>query len=110
MLRKGKESDEKSENKGGEKMLDETLKSVKEAEAKAAAVLQKAEAKAKTMKAETENRIRTQRQDAEDAFVKDNETQLSDAEAQALKEVDALKQLIEPKRADAVKAVIASLV
>ena len=32
MLRKGKESDEKSENKGGEKMLDETLKSVKEAE------------------------------------------------------------------------------
>ena len=68
MLRKGKESDEKSENKGGEKMLDETLKSVKEAEAKAAAVLQKAEeksgsiveeakAKAKTMKAETENRI-----------------------------------------------------
>lgn len=43
MLRKGKESDEKSENKGGEKMLDETLKSVKEAEAKAAAVLQKAE-------------------------------------------------------------------
>ncbi len=62
-------------------MLDETLKSVKEAEAKAAAVLQKAEeksgsiveeakAKAKTMKAETENRIRTQRQDAEDAFVK----------------------------------------
>ena len=41
MLRKGKESDEKSENKGGEKMLDETLKSVKEAEAKAAAVLQK---------------------------------------------------------------------
>lgn len=42
MLRKGKESDEKSENKGGEKMLDETLKSVKEAEAKAAAVLQKA--------------------------------------------------------------------
>ena len=99
MLRKGKESDEKSENKGGEKMLDETLKSVKEAEAKA-----------KTMKAETENRIRTQRQDAEDAFVKDNETQLSDAEAQALKEVDALKQLIEPKRADAVKAVIASLV
>ena len=102
-------------------MLDETLKSVKEAEAKAAAVLQKAEeksgsiveeakAKAKTMKAETENRIRTQRQDAEDAFVKDNETQLSDAEAQALKEVDALKQLIEPKRADAVKAVSASLV
>ena len=100
-------------------MLDETLKSVKEAEAKAAAVLQKAEeksgsiveeAKAKTMKAETENRIRTQRQDVEDAFVKDNETQLSDAEAQALKEVDALKQLIEPKRADAVKAVIASLV
>ena len=72
MLRKGKESDEKSENKGGEKMLDETLKSVKEAEAKAAAVLQKAEeksgsiveeakAKARTMKAETENRIRTQR-------------------------------------------------
>ena len=70
MQRKGKESDEKSENKGGEKMLDETLKSVKEAEAKAAAVLQKAEeksgsiveeakAKAKTMKAETENRIRT---------------------------------------------------
>lgn len=121
MLRKGKESDKKSENKGGEKMLDETLKSVKEAEAKAAAVLQKAEeksgsiveeakARAKTMKAETENRIRTQRQDAEDAFVKDNETQLSDAEAQALKEVDALKQLIEPKRADAVKAVIASLV
>ena len=102
-------------------MLDETLKLVKEAEAKAAAVLQKAEeksgsiveeakAKAKTMKAETENRIRTQRQDAEDAFVKDNETQLSDAEAQALKEVDALKQLIEPKRTDAVKAVIASLV
>lgn len=36
MLRKGKESDKKSENKGGEKMLDETLKSVKEAEAKAA--------------------------------------------------------------------------
>ena len=45
MLRKGKESNEKSENKGGEKMLDETLKSVKEAEAKAAAVLQKAEEK-----------------------------------------------------------------
>ena len=45
MQRKGKESDEKSENKGGEKMLDETLKSVKEAEAKAAAVLQKAEEK-----------------------------------------------------------------
>ena len=45
MLRKGKESDEKSENKGGEKMLDETLKSVKESEAKAAAVLQKAEEK-----------------------------------------------------------------
>ena len=48
MLRKGKESDEKSENKGGEKMLDETLKSVKEAEAKAAAVLQKAEEKRRT--------------------------------------------------------------
>lgn len=122
MLRKGKESDEKSENKGGEKMLDETLKSVKEAEAesggsasekpreKSGSIVEEAKAKVKTMKAETENRIRTQRQDAEDAFVKDNETQLSDAEAQALKEVDALKQLIEPKRADAVKAVIASLV
>ena len=102
-------------------MLDETLKSVKEAEAKAAAVLQKAEeksgsiveeakAKAKTMKAETENRIRTQRQDAEDAFVKDNETQLSEAEASAQKEADALRQLVEPKREEALEAVITSLV
>ena len=102
-------------------MLDDALKSVRDAEQKAADVLREAEEKAgaiveeakekaRSMKSETEKQIRAQKQNAEDSFLQDSESQLADAEAQALKEVDALRQFIEPKRADAVKAVIESLV
>ena len=102
-------------------MLDDALKSVRDAEEKAAAILREAEekasaiveeakAKARSMKSETESQIRAQRQNAEETFLQDSGSQLADAEAQALKEVDALRQFIEPKRADAVKAVIASLI
>ena len=102
-------------------MLEDALKSVKEAEekagvliqdadAKAASIVEEAKAKAKAMKEETAAKIRSRSLDAEEAARKDGEAKLAEAEGQAQKEADALRQLVEPKRKEAVEAVITSLV
>ena len=102
-------------------MLENALKSVKEAEekaaaamreadAQAAAIIEEAKAKAKAMKEETAAKIRSRSLDAEEAARKNGEAKLTEAEGQAQKEADALRQLVEPKRKEAVEAVITSLV
>ena len=102
-------------------MLEDALKSVKEAEkkagilieeadAKAASIVEEAKAKAKAMKEETASKIRSGSQEAEEAAHKASEAKLAEAEEQAQKEADALRQLVEPKREEAVEAVITSLV
>ena len=102
-------------------MLEDALKSVKEAEekagiliqeadAKAASIVEEAKAKAKTMKEGTAGKIRSGSQEAEEAARKDSEAKLAEAEVQAKKEADALRQLVEPKREEALEAVITSLV
>ena len=102
-------------------MLEDALKSVKEAEkkagilieeadAKAASIVEEAKAKAKAMKEETASKIRSGSQEAEEAAHKASEAKLAEAEVQAKKEADALRQLVEPKREEALEAVITSLV
>ena len=80
-------------------MLEDALKSVEEAKAKA-----------KAMKEETASKIRSGSQEAEEAAHKASEAKLAEAEEQAQKEADALRQLVEPKREEALEAVITSLV
>ena len=71
---------------------------------------EEAKAKAKAMKEETASKIRSGSQEAEEAAHKASEAKLAEAEEQAQKEADALRQLVEPKREEALEAVITSLV
>ena len=83
---------------------------IQEADAKAASIVEEAKAKAKAMKEETASKIRSGSQEAEEAAHKASEAKLAEAEEQAQKEADALRQLVEPKREEALEAVITSLV
>ena len=49
-------------------------------------------------------------EEAEEAAHKASEAKLAEAEEQAQREADALRQLVEPKREEALEAVITSLV
>ena len=71
---------------------------------------EEAKAKAKDMKDETGQKIRTQKEQAEEEARQMSENSLKEAEASAQKEADALRQLVEPKREEAIEAVITSLV
>ena len=71
---------------------------------------EEAKAKAKDMKDETGQKIRTQKEQAEEEARQMSENSLKEAGASAQKEADALRQLVEPKREEAVEAVITSLV
>ena len=62
------------------------------------------------MKDETGQKIRTQKEQAEEEARQMSENSLKEAEASAQKEADALRQLVEPKREEALEAVITSLV
>lgn len=102
-------------------MLEETLKSVKDAEAKAeevikdadakaASILEEAKAKAQAMKEDTAKSIRSASQKMRDAAKAEGDVQLQEAENEAKREIEALKELIIPKKPEVVKAVISELV
>lgn len=102
-------------------MLEDTLKSVKEAEAKAeetvraadsqaASILEEARAKAKAMKEETQQNIRLRAQELQTQIQESGDRQMEEAAREAQKETEALKELIAPRKEEAVEAVIASLV
>ena len=104
-----------------EKVLEETLKSVKAAEAKAeeiireadvqaATVLDEAKAKAQAMREETAQRVRSLSQETTQAARTEGGRQLEAAAQEAGKEIEALKELIVPKKPEAVEAVISALV
>ena len=65
---------------------------------------------AQTNVTSTGQKIRTQKEQAEEEARQMSENSLKEAEASAQKEADALRQLVEPKREEAVEAVITSLV
>ena len=65
---------------------------------------------AQTNVTSTGQKIRTQKEQAEEEARQMSENSLKEAEASAQKEADALRQLVEPKREEALEAVITSLV
>jgi vacuolar-type H+-ATPase subunit H len=102
-------------------VLEDTLKAVKEAEAKAdeivrdadaqaASILNDAKAKAQAMTEETRQKVKSRNQEVAAKTQADGELQLQEAAKEAQREIEAMKELIAPKKKDAVKAVISSLV
>lgn len=102
-------------------MLEDTLKSVKEAEAKAeetlreaeskaASVLEEAKAKAQAMKEETQQKVKLEAQELQTQVQELGSRQMEEAAKDAQREIEALKELIAPRKKEAVEAVIASLV
>ena len=102
-------------------MLEETLKSVRTAEekaeemiraadAKAASVLEEAKAKAQALKEETAQKVRSLSQEMTRADETEGSRQLEEAAREAGKEIEALKELIIPKKPEAVEAIISALV
>lgn len=102
-------------------MLENILKSVndaeaeaeeimKAAEAQAASILEDAKAQARVMKEETFQRVRLKNQEMADAMHQEGGLRLEAAAAEAQKETDALKELVAPKKKEAVQAVISVLI
>ena len=102
-------------------MLEETLKSVrdaeakaeeilKEADAKAASVLEDAKVKAQAMKEDTASKVRSLSQKTTQAVHKEGDTQLEMAAKEARKEIEALRELVVPKKPEALEAIISALV
>ena len=97
-------------------MLEETLKSVrdaeakaeeilKEADAKAASVLEDAKVKAQAMKEDTASKVRSLSQKTTQAVHKEGDTQLEMAAKEARKEIEALRELVVPKKPEALEAI-----
>lgn len=106
---------------GGETVLEETLKSVKaaeakaeeilrEADAKAASVLEEAKVKAQAMREDTAQKVRSLNQKTTQAVQEEGNAQLDAASREAGKEIEALRELIVPKKPEAVEAIISALV
>jgi vacuolar-type H+-ATPase subunit H len=102
-------------------VLEDTLKAVKEAEAKAddivkeaeakaASILNDAKAEAQALKDDTRQKVRSKNQEVAAKTQAEGEVQLQAAAEDVQKEIAALKELIAPKKKDAVDAVISSLV
>ena len=102
-------------------MLEDILKSVNKAEAEAdeilktaevqaVSILEEAKARAKDMKVDTSQKIKLMNQEITGKMQSEGQSQLAAAAAEAGKETEALRELIAPKRAEAVEAVISSLV
>ena len=62
------------------------------------------------MKADTSQKIKLMNQEITEKMQSEGQSQLAAAAAEAEKETEALRELIAPKRAEAVEAVISSLV
>ena len=102
-------------------MLEDILKSVNKAEAEAdeilktaevqvVSILEEAKSRAKDMKVDTYQKIKLMNQEITGTMQSEGQSQLAAAAAEAGKETEALRELIAPKRAEAVEAVISSLV
>ena len=102
-------------------MIEESVKAVKEAEAKALelvsdakkkadAIVQEARRDAEQILADVEVECRKAQTDRMDAAKAEGEKALAEAEAESAKDVEALKTLTEGRMADAKKAVIRELV
>ena len=73
-------------------------------------ILEEAKAQAKDMTSDTSQKIRLMNQEMAEKMQSEGQSQLAAAAAEAEKETKALREFIAPKRAEAVKAVISSLV
>ncbi len=102
-------------------MLEETLKSVKDAEAKAeemikdadakaASILEEAKVKASALKEDTVKNLRSLSEKTTQAVQTEGNVQLDTAAKEAEREIEALKELIVPKKPEAVEAIISALV
>ncbi len=102
-------------------MLEDSLKKIKESEARAEEIIQEAEAraaeivedakaKARGMKEDTLQKIKTRSREATAAARVDSNRQLEKAARQSEREATALRELVAPKRAKAVEEVISLLI
>lgn len=102
-------------------MLENILKSVndaeaqaeeimKAAEAQAASILEDAKARAGVMRADTFQRVKLKNQEMADAMHQEGSLRLEAAAAEAQKEIDALNELVVPKKKEAVQAVLSVLI
>ncbi len=102
-------------------MLEESLKSIKaaeakaedvmkEADAKAASVLEEAKEKARAMKEETAQKMRSLSHETMQTVQAEGSRQFDEAVKDARKEIDALKELVISKKPEAVEEVISALV
>ena len=108
-------------NKGGDMVLENILEKVKEseimalsiekdAEAQSAAILDEARRQADKMREDMAQNLKLRSQDMMSKLEKEGEEQLKAAEKAASEEVLTLKQQVEPKKKEAVKAVISLLI
>lgn len=102
-------------------MLENILKSVndaeaqaeeimKAAEAQAASILEDAKARAGVMREDTFQRLKLKNQEMADAMHQEGSLRLEAAAAEAQKEIDALNELVVPKKKEAVQAVLSALI
>lgn len=108
-------------NKGGDMVLENILEKVKEseimassiekdAEVQSAAILDEARRQADKMKEDRAQNLKLRSQDMMSKLEKEGEEQLKAAEKAAAAEVLMLKQQVEPKKKEAVKAVTSLLI
>ena len=91
-------------------MLENILKSVNDAEAQAASILEDAKARAGVMREETFQRVKLKNQEMADAMHQEGSLRLEAAAAEAQKEIDALNELVASKKKEAVQAVLSVLI
>lgn len=83
---------------------------MKAAEAQAASILEDAKAQAKAMKEDTFQRVKLKNQEMTEAMHQEGGLRLEAAVLEAQKETDALRELVAPKKKEAVQAVISALI
>lgn len=102
-------------------MLENILKSVNDAEAEAedrikaaetqaASILEDAKAQAKAMKEDKFQKIKLKNQEMTETMHQEGGLRLEAAAVEAQKETDALRELVAPKKKEAVQAVISALI
>ncbi len=110
-----------SKREGGETMIEETIRAVKEAEAKADETVAEAKRKADEILTENEKRIQALRdrtkadmakaaREAKDREEADGRDQLLAADQESAKEADRIRAEAASKKEDAVDAVIRALI
>ena len=83
---------------------------MKAAEAQAASILEDAKARAGVMREDTFQRLKLKNQEMADAMHQEGSLRLEAAAAEAQKEIDALNELVVPKKKEAVQAVLSVLI